>query len=109
MSTIKFDIQKFGSGSERWSAGITESAIREAYRNFKQQIYETTVVIRNTMAVHNALEAGWSGQDRVDYLAKFDQHAEKVIAQIEEYEVAVGKEVESIITQWTEFQSQLIS
>lgn len=109
MSTIKFDIQKFGSGGERWSAGITETAIRDAYTNFSNQITETQNVIRNTTAVHDALEAGWSGQDREDYLAKYDQHAEKVIAQIEEYRVAVGKEVESIIEQWTEFQGNLIS
>lgn len=109
MSTIKFDIQKFGGGAERWSAGVTESAVREAYANFSKQIDETESVIRNTNAVHQALEAGWSGQDRVDYLARYDQHAERVIAQIEEYRVAVSKEVESIIAQWTEFQSQLIS
>lgn len=109
MSTIKFDIQRFGSGSAEWSAGITESAIKEAYTNFCNQITKTQEAISDTAKVHAALEEGWSGQDRVDYLAKFDQHAAHVNEQIEAYKLAVGKEVASIISQWTEFQSNLIS
>lgn len=111
MSTIKFDIQKFGGGEETqtWSAGVTETAVRQEYANFCTQLDTTEETIRNIDSVRAALEAGWSGQDREDYLTKFQEHTENVIKQIEEYRVAVGKEVDSIIEQWTEFQKGLIS
>lgn len=109
MSTIKFDIQKFGNGDQRWTAGVTESAIKEAYEDFKKQIEEAENAIRDWQGVGLVLALGWRGQDCVDFLDKFKQHAENVIAQIEEYKVAVGNEIESIISQWDEFQKGLIS
>lgn len=109
MSTIKFDIQKFSGGNQRWTAGITVSAIEEAYKDFNNQIDQTIQTIKDNQAVYNALTQGWMGQDREDYWAKFQKHSDNVIAQIEEYRIAVGVEIASIIDQWTEFQKGLIS
>lgn len=109
MSTIKFDIQKFGNGDQRWTAGVTESAIKEAYEDFSKQIEEAENAIKDMSGVGEALVAGWKGQDRIDYMEKFLKHAMNVIDQIEEYKVAVGTEIESIIGQWEEFQKGLIS
>ena len=109
MSNTKLDIQKFGAGGTSWSAGITESAIKASYDSFCTEIAATEEAIRTFTGVDAALQEGWSGTDCTAYLDKFHTHAEDVCAQIEEYKVAVGKEVESIIAQWTEFQAGLIS
>ncbi len=109
MSTIKFDIQKFGNGDQRWTAGVTESAVKEAYADFSKQIDEAENAIKDWQGVADALAAGWRGQDCIDFVQKFLQHAKNVIDQIEEYRTAVGTEIESIIGQWEEFQKGLIS
>lgn len=112
MSTIKLDIQKFNFGSApeaSWSSGITVTAVQAALASFNNEIQATIDAIKNYTAVDDALHAGWSGKDCETYLAKFHEHAEDVCSKIEVYKEAVAKEAESIISQWEEFQSGLIS
>ena len=108
MSDIKMDIQLFGGGGD-WSEGITISAVDEALNSFSQQIDEIQNTIRSYDSVDTALTNGWSGVDCQQYLEKFHTHAEKICAQIDEYRSAVKATVESIKTQWEDFQSGLIS
>ena len=107
MSTMKLNIQLFGGGS-KWTAGITESAIDEAYKDFCTKISETETAIRNYNKVDEALKKGWSGKDCEDYLTKYHAHAESVCSQIEEYKVAVGKALEDLKANWAQFQNSLI-
>ena len=107
MSKIKFDIQMF-SGGGNWTAGVTQSAIHSAYDKFSSAIDEANEAIMNYKAIDSALTSGWSGQDCTDFLDKFHTHATHVTEQIDEYRSAVSKEVDSIISQWSEFQSTLI-
>ncbi len=111
MLKVKLDIQLFGpgGGARTFTAGVTESAIRAAYDDFHNQIVAVNEAIGNIGPVRNALEAGWSGQDCQDYLAKFDAHQQNVQKQILEYDVAVSKAVEKLIEEWRAFQAGLIS
>ena len=115
MLKIKLDVQMFGGKKEAgpsgpvFSSGITESAIRAAYDDFHNQIVATNEAINDISAVRSAFEAGWSGKDREDYLAKFDAHQKNVQKQILEYDAAVKVAVDKLIEEWTEFQAGLIS
>jgi hypothetical protein len=104
---MKLNIQLFGGGT-KWSAGITESAIDQAYKDFCARIALTENAIKSYSAVDEALKNGWSGKDRDDYIAKYHAHADSVIAQIEEYRLAVGKAIEDLKANWTNFQNGLI-
>ena len=60
MSDIKLNIQLFGGGgSSEWTAGITESAVNEAFDQFVAQIEKTKETIRDYAKVDEALTAGW--------------------------------------------------
>ena len=107
MSTMKLNIQLFGGGS-KWTAGITESAIDDAYKDFCSKILDTENAIKDYSSVDEALKKGWSGKDCEDYIAKYHAHAESVIVQIEEYKVAVGKAIEGLKANWAAFQNGLI-
>ncbi len=107
MSTIKFNIQMFGGGSD-WSAGVTKSAVDAAFDSFSAEIDATMEAIRDYGSVDAAFEAGWSGTDRDAYLEKFHKHAEDICQVIEEYRSAVQKQKDDIISNWESFQSGLI-
>ena len=107
MSTIKFDIQLFGGGG--WSEGITKSAVQAAYDQFSAKIDEVQTAIMNYAGVDAALSAGWSGEDCVQYLEKFHEHAANICGHIEDYRTAVNTTVSNVIAQWESFQSGLIS
>ena len=115
MSTIKFDLQLFGPGpvdttgeGGSWTQGVTKSAVESTYDAFSNKIDNAIEAIRDYSGVTAALEAGWSGQDRLDFLEKYRIHTEHVIEQIEEYRTNVRTTVDSIISQWEEFQTNLV-
>lgn len=107
MSNFNFDLQLFGGGG--WSEGVTKSAVLAAYDQFSAKIDEVETAIMNYAAVDSALSAGWSGQDCVQYLERFHEHANNICNHIEEYRTAVKATVDSVIAQWESFQSGLIS
>lgn len=110
MSTINLDIQKFNAGGNgTWTHGVTKSAMESAYQDFCTKIETTKEAILNYQEVSAALEEGWSGQDRIDFMEKFDVHCHNVCDQIDEYKVAVGQMVDKIIAEWESFQNGLIS
>jgi uncharacterized protein YggL (DUF469 family) len=114
MLKSKLDIQRFSNGgggtsSRTFTAGVTKSAIQQAYDDFHNQIIATNETIGNIDGVRNALEAGWSGKDCQDFLDKFDAHQQNVQKQILEYDAAVKVAVDKLIDEWEQFQSGLIS
>ena len=120
MSKFKLNIKLFSGGggdaaaattgtTGSWTEGVTKSAIENTLAQFDEKIQAAVDAINNFTAVETALEEGWSGQDRVDYVEKFHQHAKNVIAEIEEYKSALHKTVDEVIAQWESFQHSLIS
>lgn len=121
MSKFKLNIMLFSKGGDEgaangaagttgsWTEGVTKSAIENTLAQFDEKIQAAVDAINNFTAVETALEEGWSGQDRVDYVEKFHQHAKNVIAEITEYKAALHKTVEDVISQWETFQQNLIS
>ena len=123
MSEFKLNITLFGGGGDAaataetaaetatgsWTEGVTKSAIENTLAQFDEKIQAAVDAINNFGPVETALEEGWSGQDRVDYVEKFHQHAKNVIAEIEEYKSALHKTVDEVIAQWESFQQSLIS
>lgn len=121
MSKFKLNIMLFSDGGGEaaaaegaattgsWTEGVTKSAIENTLAQFDEKIQAAVDAINNFTAVETALEEGWSGQDRVDYVEKFHQHAKNVIAEITEYKAALHKTVDDVIAQWETFQQGLIS
>lgn len=120
MSKFKLNIVLFGKGNDgaaanagaatgSWTEGVTKSAIENTLAQFDEKIQAAVDAINNFSAVETALEEGWSGQDRIDYVEKFHQHAKNVIAEITEYKAALHKTVDDVIAQWETFQQNLIS
>lgn len=121
MSKFKLNIMLFSDGGGEgaangaagttgsWTEGVTKSAIENTLAQFDEKIQAAVDAINNFSAVETALEEGWSGQDRVDYVEKFHQHAKNVIAEITEYKAALHKTVDDVIAQWETFQQNLIS
>ena len=121
MSKFKLNIMLFSNGGGEaaategaattgsWTEGVTKSAIENTLAQFDEKIQAAVAAINTFTAVETALEEGWSGQDRVDYVEKFHQHAKNVIAEITEYKAALHKTVDDVIAQWETFQQNLIS
>lgn len=121
MSKFKLNIMLFSDGGGEgaangtagttgsWTEGVTKSAIENTLAQFDEKIQAAVDAINNFTAVETALEEGWSGQDRVNYVEKFHQHAKNVIAEITEYKAALHKTVDDVIAQWETFQQNLIS
>ena len=112
MLDVKINIQLFGGNGDtvvnEWTAGVTKTAIMQTLENFDREIENADNAIRAYAKVDGALSTGWSGQDCLDYIQKFHEHADKVINQIDEYKDAVHAQVNLIINEWDEFQKNLI-
>ena len=109
MLKIKLDVQKFSGGGQDFTAGVTKSAIEKAYDDFHKLIVKTNDAIGDFKEVRKALEKGWSGKDREDFLNKFDVHQQHVQEQIKVYDDAVSVAVQDLIEEWEKFQAGLIS
>ena len=109
MLTIKLDTQRFsGGGGTDWTAGVTKSAVETALNSFNKEIEETKSAILAHQKVDSALKAGWSGADCDVFLERFEQHANHVCEQVEEYRADVEREGKSIVDQWEAFQAGLV-
>lgn len=108
MSKFKLNIQLFGDGGANWTEGVSKAAIQNTVAEFDKKISDTVAAINNTQSLEATLAAGWSGQDRVDYMEKFHKHAANIIKDIEKYQNALHKTIDDVIEQWERFQKGLI-
>ena len=85
--------------------GVVTSNVDTIIEEIRLDLCDNAITaLRNNEALKNLIKEGWSGADCEAFLANFDAAVEKTCTALENYEAEIRNTLNSIPTQWSEFQ-----